>query len=253
MDGRITVRDLKRTLLSEVRALLRRNGSAWKEPILDVVQEFRESEMQAVLFGGTLRTLLVSRISEGRLGRPRDIDIVTSGATLSQLERRFGDILERRTRFGGLRLQYRTWQFDLWPLSETWAFKHDSKDGPANFAALPTTTPFNVEAVAVEVWPRDGGRREIFSGNDQFFKGILTRTIELNHSEIPFPELTVVRGLVMATELQFKIGPRLASYIGDIGPSMNEEVIESVQRSHYGHARMRSRRLRDLIKVTGRP
>lgn len=252
MDGSVTVPELKRTLLYEVRSLFRRNGSVWKEPILDVFQEFRESKVQAVLFGGTLRSLLVSRIVDGRPGRPRDIDIVISGATLSQLEERFGNILERRTRFGGLRLRHGTWQFDVWPVSETWAFKYDCKSGPANFAALPATTTFNLEAVAVEAWPRDGGQRAIFSGNDQFFEGILARTIELNRSDNPFPELTVVRALIMASELQFKIGPRLASYICDMGTSMNEDIVQRVQTSHYGYARMHSRTLCDLIEMTAR-
>ena len=252
MDSRLTVPELKRTLLYEVSSLFRRNGSVWKGPILDVLQEFRQSKVQAVLFGGTLRSLLVSRVVNGRPGRPRDIDIVISGASLTQLEERFSDILERRTRFGGLRLQHGAWHFDVWPLSETWAFKNDTKCGPAEFAGLPATTTFNLEAVAVEAWPRDGRPRAIFSGNDQFFEGILARTIELNRSDNPFPELTVVRALIMASELQFKIGPRLASYIRGIGASMTEDSVERVQTSHYGHARMHSRMLCDLIELTSR-
>ena len=247
MDGSLTVPDLKRRLLREVGSLFHRNGSVWKEPILDVVQDLRQSKVPAVLFGGTLRSLLVSRIFHGTPGRPRDIDIVVSGATLSQLEERFGHILERRTRFGGLRLQHRAWQFDVWPVGETWAFKHDHGAAPADFAALPTTTTFNLEAVAVEAWPYEGRRRALFSGNDQFFEGILGKTIELNREDNPFPELTVVRGVILASELRFKIGPRLAGYIGEVGASMNEDVVERIQASHYGHARMNSRTLQGFI------
>ena len=252
MERRLTVPDLKRTLLGEVRTLLRRNGSVWKEPILDVFQDLRQSKFQAVLFGGTLRSLLVSRIYEGKPGRPRDIDVVVSGATLKQLEERFGDILIRRTRFGGLRLQSGSWQFDVWPVGETWAFKHDRRSGPVGFAALPTTTTFNLEAVAVEVWSYAGRPRAIFSGDDQFFEGILARTIELNRSDNPFPELTVVRALILATELRFQIGPRLSTYIGDIGPSMSQDVVESIQTSHYGAVRMNGRVLCDLITTIKR-
>lgn len=247
MDDSPAVADLKRTLLKEVRALFHRDGCVWKKPILDVVHDLRQSRVPAVLFGGTLRSLLVSRISHGRPGRPRDIDIVVSGATLSQLEERFGHILARRTRFGGLRLEHGLWQFDVWPVGETWAFNQDHGAGPAVFSALPMTTTFNLEAVAVEVWPYDGRRRALFSGNDQFFEGILTKTIELNREDNPFPKLTVVRGAVLASELGFAIGPRLATYIGDIGASMDEYVIEGIQTSHYGHARMNSRRLHELI------
>lgn len=249
MDARLSVPDLKRMLLEEVRALFRRNGSVWKEPILDVLQDLRKSNVQAVLFGGTLRSLLVSRIFQGKPGRPRDVDVVISGAPLSRLEERFSDIVARRTRFGGLQLKRGAWHFDVWPVGETWAFKQDRSGGPADFASLPSTTTFNLEAIAVEAWSCDGGPRALFSGNDQFFEGILSKTIELNRVDSPFPKLTVVRALILASELRFKIGPRLASYIGDIGPSMSEEVIEQIQASHYGHARMESRTLQELIAM----
>ena len=249
MDGRLTVADLKWRLLEDVGAFFCRDGSVWKDPILDVFEDLRRSDVEAVLFGGTLRSLLVARILDGTPGRPRDIDIVVAGATIAQLEERFGHILARRTRFGGLRLQNGPWQFDVWPVGETWAFKQDHGAGPAVFAALPMTTTFNLEAVAVDVWPNEGGQRALFSGNDQFFEGILTKTIELNREDNPFPELTVVRGVVLASEIGFDIGPRLANYICGIGASMDESVIESIQTSHYGHARQSSRRLHGLIRT----
>ena len=252
MEARLTVVDLKRKLLEEVRGLFRRNGSAWKEPILDVLHDLRQSKVQAVLFGGTLRSLLVSRIFQGKPGRPRDIDVVVSGATLSRLEQQFADILARRTRFGGLQLKRGTWQFDLWPVSDTWAFKHDRRCCDVGFSALPSTTAFNLEAVAVEVWTTGGRPRALFSGDDQFFKGILTRTIELNRADGPFPELTVVRALILASDLRFKIGPRLSEYIRKVAGSISEDVVERVQASHYGHARIESRTLYELLRVVAR-
>ncbi len=245
----LTVPVLKRTLLQEVGYLLRRDGSLWKEPILDVLRDLRHPNLQAVLFGGTLRSLLASRIFLHKPGRPRDIDVVVSGASLSQLEKRFADIAIRRTRFGGLRLQRGSWQFDVWPVDQTWAFKQDSNGRSAGFAELPATTPFNLEAVAVEVWSYRGRPRKVYSGDDRFFKGILSKTIELNRVDNPFPELTVVRGLVLAGELGFKIGPRLASYIRNIGASMDEDLIEGIQGSHYGHVRVDSKSLCDSIRT----
>ena len=100
------------------------------------------------------------------------------------------------------------------------------------------------------MWSYDGRPRALFSGNDQFFEGILSRTIELNRADNPFPELTVVRALILATEIGFKIGPRLVSYIGDIGASMDEDLVERIQASHYGYTRMDSRSLCDLIAMT---
>lgn len=252
METNLTVADLKRKLLGEVRSLFRRNGSVWKEPILDVLYDLRQSSVRAVLFGGTLRSLLVSRIFHGKPGRPRDIDVVVSGIPLACLEEKFADILARRTRFGGLQLRRGAWQFDLWPVAETWAFKHSDRAGPASFSGLPSTTPFNLEAIAVEAWTRGGRPRTLFSGNDQFFEGIINRTIELNRSDSPFPELTVVRAIVMASELRFKIGPRLANYIRDAATAINEDVVERVQACHYGYPRIESRTLNESVRMVAR-
>lgn len=242
----VEVAELKQTLLREVAALSRNDGVVWKEPILGVLSELRHSNVQAVLFGGTLRSLLTARVFQGRRGRPRDVDVVVSGAPLADLEERFGAILSRRTRFGGLQLRRGHWQFDVWPVGDTWAFKHDPTT-EASFAELPSTTTFNLEAIAVEAWPTGSRSRELFSGEDQFFEGILSRTLELNRDDSPFPELTVVRGLVMASELRFKIGPRFARYVRQAGGSLTEERLDHIQVSHYGHARLDSRTLKSLI------
>lgn len=248
METNIGIPDLRRKLIAEVRLLFHSNGSAWKAPILQVLQELRQSNVQAVLFGGTLRSLLVSRIFEGRFGRPRDIDVVVSGAALSELEERFSGILARRTRFGGLQLRNGCWRFDVWPLSETWAFKKD-RSVSAGFEDLPSTTTFNLEAIAVEAWSRDGRPRALFSGNDQFFEGILSKTVELNRTDNPFPELTVVRAIIMATELRFRIGPRLAAYISEVRPNLSEDTIAQIQANHYGYSRMSNCTLKQLVEM----
>jgi len=244
------IASLKRQLVEDVATLFHRNAM-WKEPILEVLDRLRTSNVRAVLFGGTLRSLMVSRIFERRFGRPRDVDVVVAGAPLSDLEERFKELLNRHTRFGGLHLRRGGWQFDVWPVSETWAFKQGHAS-PATFAQLPSTTPFNLEAIAVEVWPGDGRSRMVFSGDDQFFEGILSRTIELNRSDNPFPDLTVVRALVMAAELRFRIGPRLAAYIRDVAPSLTEAGVDQIQSKHYGHSRIESRTLMDLVAHVSR-
>lgn len=248
METNLSIPDLKRKLLAEVRVLFRANGSVWKSPILEVLQDLRQSDIQAVLFGGTLRSLLVSRIFEGRFGRPRDVDVVVSGAALSDLEQRFSSIIARRTRFGGLQLRKGYWRFDVWPLSETWAFRKDGSTSPG-FEELPSTTTFNLEAIAVEAWSKDGRPRNVFSGNDQFFEGLLSRTLELNRTDGPFPELTVIRAVVMAAELRFRIGPRLATYIGEVGRHLGEDEILRIQANHYGHPRMNSSTLKQFVEL----
>jgi hypothetical protein len=250
MEVNITVPDLKRKLLAEVRTLFRPNRSVWRAPILQVLEDLKQTDARAVLFGGTLRSLLVSRLFERRFGRPRDIDLVVLGVPLSELEKRFNGIIARHTRFGGLKLRNGSWHFDVWPLEETWAFRKDKVI--ARFEDLPSTTTFNLEAIAVEVWSKDGKPRALFSGHDQFFHGILSRTLELNRTDSPFPELTVVRAVVMASELRFRIGPRLGAYIAEIAPTLNETAIDEIQAHHYGYSRMTGHTLKGIVQVISR-
>jgi hypothetical protein len=250
MEANISVSDLKRKLLAEVRTLFRPNGSAWKAPILEVLQDLKQTNVRAVLFGGTLRSLLVSRLFERRFGRPRDIDVVVLGAPLSELEKRFNGIISRHTRFGGLKLRNGCWHFDVWPLEETWAFTKDKV--VARFEDLPSTTTFNLEAIAVEVWSKNGEPRALFSGHDQFFHGILSKTLELNRTDSPFPELTVVRAVIMASELGFRIGPRLGAYITEVATTLNETAIDEIQAHHYGYSRMTGHTLKEIVQVISR-
>jgi hypothetical protein len=234
---------LKRELLSEVALLYERDRRRWKAPIVQMVRELRETGVAAVFFGGTLRSLLVSRLVKKKPGRPRDIDIVIAGATVEALKDRFRELVKRETRFGGLRLERMNWQFDVWPLDRTWAFVHNSVHTPA-FALLPQTTFFNLEAIAVDVWAERGKTRSIYSGDDQFFEGILTKTLELNRSENPFPGLCVIRSLVMAASLDYAIGPRLAAYLSENASAVSGGDFETIQREHYGRVRYDAESLR---------
>lgn len=156
-----------------------------------------------------------------------------SGASMEDMRRSFEPYISRQTRFGGLQLKRVNWQFDVWPLKETLALKERGVESPT-FADLPSTTFFNVESIAVEIWPKRGHPRRIFSGDDQFFRGVTNRIIEINREESPFPELCVVRSLVMAAHLQWKVGPRLLSYLGKHGDTMSPEDFEAIQEKHYG-------------------
>ncbi len=228
---------LKRALLKDVAYLCRHVDRQWNEPIVKTLRDIREAGTPAVFFGGTLRSLLISRLFENRLGRPRDVDVVVAGTTVEKLKQRLGRNHMRETRFGGLRFERMQWQFDVWPLNRTWAFVQDEVVNP-DFAALPRTTFLNLEAIAVDVWPRTPGcARRIFSGDDQFFEGILSRTLELNREENPYPALCVVRSLLLAAKLDFFIGPRLAEYLSLHGSSVSKNELDDVQRKHYGTIR----------------
>ncbi len=249
MDSQTTVDDLKACLRNDVAYLCHRVDRRWAEPIARTFRDLRESKAHAVFFGGTLRSLLLARMSSRgrtRIGRPRDIDIVVDGIDLEDLRIRFASMVSRETRFGGLQLKRLNMQFDVWPLNRTWSFVHDETPTPT-FSDLPFTTFFNVEAIAVDVWAEPGSTRSIYSGDDQFFKGILSRTIEINREDNPFPVLSVARSLIMASFLGFAIGPNLARYLATHGPGISNSEFENIQMKHYGQLRMAPDSMRELI------
>jgi hypothetical protein len=231
------IETLKNVLRKEVALLCRNDNRFWKTAIARTIGEIKEKRWPAVFFGGTLRSLLISRLTRDMPGRPRDIDIVLGGTTIEQLEHQFDQWIWRRTRFGGLALRRKGWQFDLWPVNETYAFKQTGEPEP-EFADLPKTTFLNIEAIAVEVWPQPGRPRRIYSWDDQFFTGILTRTLEVNRRDNPYSELSVLRALVMANHLKWKIGPRLGRFLARHGPRISPTELIDIQKNHYGFVRL---------------
>ena len=238
MDDVPTVSDLKRWLLHDVEYLRRRSDLHWNTAIVETIRELKSAALPAVYFGGTLRSLLLARLSGKRkIGRPRDLDIVVADNSIESLRGRLQQHILRETRFGGLKLLREAWQFDVWPLHQTWAFKED-QSLPASFDALPATTFFNLEAIAVDAWTKRGAPRQVYSGDDRFFDGLLTQTIELNRESNPYPALCVVRSLVMACSTRFFIGSRLCEYLVTARDLVSDKELDDIQLHHYGARRM---------------
>ena len=178
------------------------------------------------LFGGLLRDLMLTDTDQ----KPRDVDVVVGNATPASLFAVLSSHTRRKTRFGGLHLKVEDWHFDVWPLCETWAFRHAlvTDCSPAN---LPKTTFLNIEAIATTM-PSTKRKTEVFSHG--FFESLLNRQVEINLEDNPFPALCVARSLIMASKLGFEIGPRLARYIAYYSNSLGLEEIHAAHLSHYG-------------------
>lgn len=246
MDKDRAISTLKQLVQGDIRYLCRRADLLWNAPIVQTLRDLRDCGGKSVFFGGAVRSLLFSRLLRGRLGRPRDVDIVVDDMTLEGLKERFGNFVTRETRYGGLQLLRGHWHFDVWPLHRTWAFVNHLVEH-ASFQELPRTTFFNLEAIAVEVWPAPGATRCVFSGDDYFFEGVLSRTLELNLEDNPFPSLCVVRALVMASKLDLWIGPKLTNYLIRHSEVVKDEELASIQQKHYGSIRVRPEEARSWM------
>lgn len=237
MDKDQAISTLKHLVQNDIGYLCRRTDLVWNSPIVQTLRDLRNCGGSSVFFGGAIRSLLFSRLIRGRFGRPRDVDIVVNEMTIEGLRERFGSLVSRETRFGGLQLIREQWHFDIWPLNRTWAFVNDNSERPT-FNDLPHTTFFNLEAIAVEVWPTPGASRVIFSGDDQFFEGVVSRTLEINREENPFPALCVIRALVLAAGMDMAIGPKLADYLARHSCHVTDDELGTVQLKHYGSIRV---------------
>jgi hypothetical protein len=227
-------------LISRLRSdfiYLSMGKAAWSAAVSTVAARLRESGLRAVVFGGCLRSLVLARQGRAGLGRPRDVDIVVDCDEVGQIEATLRHLPFRRNRFGGLHVEHQGWQFDLWPLRQTWAFR-GAGIRSTGFAALPETTFFNLEALALEVWAPRRHFRRIYCGDGQFFDGVLGRVLEVNVEENPFPALCLARTFVFANSTGFRVGPRLRDYLrAHSGLARTAEFLRA-QESHYGCVRV---------------
>jgi hypothetical protein len=203
----------------------------WKAPFREMVDVFRGKEWKAVLFGGVLRDLVLY----GPAKRPRDIDIVVD-CSLEDLSAALSSFPFQRTRFGGFRIAFRKWSFDIWPLRNTWAFAVGHMT--ATFENLPKTTFFNIEAVAVQFNTKRRNKRPLYSFG--FAEAISTRVLDINFEPNPFPQLCIIRGLLTAARHGLLLSPRLARYMLEKGNRTEIAEIMQAQFGHYGVVRLRA-------------
>lgn len=211
--------------------------NAIQESVRDVVHRITSNGWTAYLVGGTVRDLVLSPRCD-RAIQPRDIDLVVIGASVDELKQVFQDLYLRTTRFRGLHLadpKPGGWKilFDIWPLEETWGFSANTHLSRCieNFPQLPF---LNLDTAAIEITARQR-RATLFELG--FLSGINGRILEVNFEPNPFPELCIVRSLLMAAKLNFSLGPRLASYIGNHARRTSVNDMMQAQLSHYGKYR----------------
>jgi hypothetical protein len=248
------VNELEQRLKRRFREFLSFQGdrptTALRLRIREVLDRVLERGWRAYIVGGTLRDVMLAPVS----AFPRDVDLVISGCTEQEVEGAFHDLVNRRTRFGGLHLATHFSYggispscgqliFDVWRLEDTWGIRH---------AGLPPTiesfvrTPFlNIDSVAIELVPRKARRQVVECG---FFESLSSRTLEINYAPNPFPALCIARSLIMAAKLEFLIGLSLARYIANYSEVSSVEDLLEAQVSHYGQVRCQRNELQRWLR-----
>jgi hypothetical protein len=190
--------------------------TAIRNGLTAVVSEARRLQLEGFVFGGVIRDILF----KGPRAFPRDVDLVFERRSFERFQQEFRESIVHRNRFGGLYLRIGLVDFDVWPLDDTWAFKHCPEIG-VGFERLPKTTFLSIDAIAVELQPKRGAARRVHESN--FFHSISTKTIDLNLRANPFPALCILRSLVISHRLRFRLTDRLAEYILQEFQALNKQ------------------------------
>jgi hypothetical protein len=181
------------------------------------------------LFGGVCRDLLVAPPGS----RPRDIDLVIEHASIDDIFGSLQPYVKRRTRYGGLHLEVSGLVCDVWPVSDTWAFRQ-FPDRFRSVVDLPRTTFFNVEGVVAEIETSDLTCGSIYEYS--FYAGIRSMVLDVNFPENPFPALCIIRALHTAAKTGFMIGNRLGAFLERSLQSIKLSEVVDAQESHYGYS-----------------
>ena len=154
-----------------------------------------------VIFGGMIREFALGNAR----GFVSDIDLVTtaSQADIYLVVSRYNAI---RNKFGGFRFVIEKQRFDIWSLTDTWAFKNGFASG-VEFADLLATSFFNVDAACYHV-----GRNQLLClpGYDDW---VVKRILDINLLQNPQPQSMARRAIVLIQTRQLGVTRRLAEYI----------------------------------------
>jgi hypothetical protein len=166
--------------------------------LLDVVSRLGH----CALFGGVVRDMWF----ESPKQFDSDLDIVVDVHTARELATAMKPFATGQNSYGGLRAWVGRWRFDVWPLSETWAFRQGYVND-ISFQGLLRTTFFNWDAILLDL------QSESLFYDPTYFAAIRSRILEINLEPSANPEGNAVRALNMIYLRHALVGPKLALYL----------------------------------------
>ena len=154
-----------------------------------------------VIFGGMLRDLALG----GARRFSSDIDLVTLAKRdeIQKVTEKWTPVVNK---FGGFRFVVGHQRFDIWCLTDTWAFQAGILQG-AVFHDLLATSFFNLDAVYFHL--RSG--KLMYA--DGFEGGVTERLLDINLEANPHPERMARRALSLVLNHGLDLTHRLAIYV----------------------------------------
>lgn len=200
------------------------NRSArYRNELKEVVYSIQTHLPETVVFGGMIRDF--------ELGNAKyfqsDVDMVSNVdiQTLYQVIKKYNPY---RNKYGGYRFKVGRWVFDIWPLSNTWAFKEGLVEG-SGFESLLKTTFFNIDSAYIKI-----GENKICVSED-FRVGLEQRILDINLKINPCPQRMVRRAIRLSSIHNLGLSYELLEYVLQQPGSrhtINEQIYQKM-KNHF--------------------
>ncbi|MBL3562654.1 hypothetical protein [Rhodovulum sulfidophilum] len=188
------------------------------------------------VFGGALRDISL-------LGAPSftsDVDTVVQAHDHEALMDILGQYEAVQNKFGGHRVRFGRWNFDVWELSRTWAFAEGVVEAHSPLSLLETTF-FNWDAILYD-W-RSGSLHH----GQNYFSDLSQKYLELVLEDNPNAVGALVRTLrTICLSDEVLTGPRLSAFVvGELEGVSNEEIL-SYEANRFSRKRLSEALLSDM-------
>lgn len=180
---------------------------------------------QSWIFGGMLRDISLF----GAHGFTSDIDIVVNSSreTLVETISNLATIDFHYNKFGGIRFSYQNIDFDIWSLTDTWAFK-ENLIPCENATSLLKTTLMSWDAILYDL------HAEKLICSENYLHDLTHRHLELVLDHNPNPTGSVSRVLRTIFTKQVKsLGPQLCNFLKKELSETNFDVLQDYELRNY--------------------
>jgi hypothetical protein len=154
------------------------------------------------IFGGLIRDLALGHSREFS----SDVDLVFKGVPAGVLDRFLAPHGAQRNAFGGFRVQFGRWGFDLWTFESTWAFAKGLVPG-RQLEDLLRTTFFNWDAALFEIETSE------LTVRPSYFEDLKSLRLAVNLRQTPNELGAAVRALRSMSEGDVSLDTELAVFL----------------------------------------
>jgi hypothetical protein len=214
-------------------ASLRKRVARFVGKELAVLPPFRELTRTAesfgpmVIFGGLIRDLALGHSREFS----SDVDVILKGMPVDVLARHLEPCRASRNAFGGFRVQFGRWEFDVWTFESTWAFVNGLIPG-RELTDLLRTTFFNWDAALFDV------ATEEVTVRPSYFAELEARFLAINLRETPNELGAAVRTLRCLAEGGVSLAPDLAAFLHSQIAGHGLDEIAGIDAKRVGRRRL---------------